>query len=128
MDFSYKINLILKEEALNLREFSDLAGIHYQTASQYKSGRRTPTLQQVLKIIEVDRFSKYKNLLLSLNEPISDDSPEQLKAREPHADYNLGSSQLKNEAIELINRLDDIGRGEEALAVLQAIEAAAAKR
>ena len=132
MDFSEKLIRILDLEKLNLKEFSELAGIHYQTAKQYKGGHRSPSYEKIQKILSVPRFSQYKNLLLSPNEQATNEMANNENFRfdflckEIDAPYETPDTTQK--AAELFRRLEALGRGDEALAILEAIEASAKKK
>lgn len=126
MSFSDKIKKILELEEINLRVFSDLTEIRYDTVRQYSSGRRSPTFDQIQKILAVPQFEKYKEFLLSDGSSIGElpmGDPTGIKKD------TLARPQdpLTTEALELIKRLEALGKGEEALAILRSIEEIAKK-
>lgn len=116
MNFSDKLKRIIELEEINLKNFSDLTGLNYDTVRRYKAGSRSPTFQQIQKILSVPRFEKYTELLLSEYEANTTDVTES-GSRNP----------LTEKSIALIKRLEAIGKGEEAFAILQAIEESAKK-
>lgn len=63
MNFGEKITEICKLEEINLREFSRLCDIPYDSIKSYKTGRRTPTWEQIHKIS--DAFPNYRNFILN---------------------------------------------------------------
>lgn len=65
MDFGNKIKAICKEEGINLRKFSELTNISYESISNYSRGKRTPSWEQINTIANTPRFEKYKQFLLS---------------------------------------------------------------
>jgi len=130
MDFCDKLQRIIELEGINLKEFSELTGITYGMVRKYNTGDRSPSLPQIQKIISVPRFTQYKNMLLSLDELIN----EELNEGENRvidavlAEKNIvihASSSKRQAALELFKRLEEIGRGAEALAILEALEASA---
>jgi len=83
MEFGEKLKKICKDEKLNLREFSDLTDIPYDSVRQYSRGRRTPAWEQIQKIANTPKFEKYKKFLLSESEELSSESyPEDLTEEE----------------------------------------------
>lgn len=127
IDFSYKLKRILLEENINLKEFSELAGISYKTALRYKAGSGSPTIRTLEKITNRPRFSRYRNLLLSLNEPANEDifplNGTEYKVNNKKSYYlpNESDDPKTQELIELLNRLRDLGREDEAIRILEAI-------
>ena len=99
MTFSEKIKLICESEGINLKKFSDLAGISYGVIKSYSSGRREPTTAQIHRMTEAAPLSKYKKLLLSLDEPIGEDP----------------------EMMELIRQCEELGIADEAADVIRAL-------
>ncbi|WP_018014125.1 helix-turn-helix domain-containing protein [Teredinibacter turnerae] len=138
MDFSDKLKRVVELENINLKIFSDLTDISYGTIRKYSNGERSPSLKQILKITSVPRFSKYRDLLLAQHQEIEErplsplfnvgENNEQAcySFKEARLDSNP-DDELTAEAVALIERLKELGRGEEALAVLRAIEASAKK-
>lgn len=58
----------MKNEGINLKVFSELAGISYDSGKSYSIGRTAPKWETIKKISEVTRFKKYKLMLLDMNE------------------------------------------------------------
>lgn len=75
MDFSDKLKTILEQEKVSLKELGRQTKIPYSTLVKYSKGSFEPSLAQIKKIINTERFNKYRNLLLQVgeNEPISYD-------------------------------------------------------
>lgn len=119
--------MLLRLEGINLREFSNLTGIGYSTLGRYLNGERTPSIDTINQILAVPRFSRYRNLLTAFNEPIGEEPLSNTHAHEVR-EYSINTDPLVMEAMALIRRLQELGRGDEALAVLQAIEASAKKK
>lgn len=99
MNFSEKLKLICEKEGINLRKFSELTGIPYGAVKKYSGGFTAPKLNRILQISEVPRFAKYKNMLLSLDEPIGEDP----------------------EMMELIRQCEELGIADEAADVIRAL-------
>lgn len=74
MNFKEKLKKICELEGINLKEFSNLSEISYGVVKSYSSGRREPTLAQLVKISGAPRLAKYKSMLLSLNEEPPEDA------------------------------------------------------
>ena len=117
MKFKKKLHLICEQERIKLKEFSNLTEIPYGTIKNYSSGQREPTLDQIQKILAVPRFIQYKDLLLALDLNVAEDT----------APYNV-PEEAARKAAELFRRLEALGRGDEALAILEAIETSAKKK
>lgn len=125
MNFSDKLKRIIELEDINLKEFSDLTGLNYDTVRRYKSGSRSPTLDQIQKILASPRFEKYKDLLLS--HPHHTPTGGATMGGSAITKQLNASDQLTQKALDLFKRLEELGRAEEALAILQAIEENAKK-
>lgn len=97
MDFADKLKKICTEENINLKQFSELTNISYGVIRNYAYRNRTPSHKQILKIVNTPQFVKYKNLLLSTNEPIGEDA----------------------EFLAIWNRLQEVGMEDEALDYLR---------
>lgn len=54
-----KIKLIRESERLNKRQFSELTGIAYSSLAGYESGDKKPGVEQIMKILQHPRFTKY---------------------------------------------------------------------
>lgn len=126
MNFSDKLKRIIELEEINLKNFSDLTALNYDTVRRYKAGSRSPTLDQIKKILAVPRFEKYKEFLLSDGSSVAEVSlGDPAGAQETKLGQN--SNPLTNEALELINRLKALGKWEEAMGILRVIEENAKK-
>jgi len=76
MTFGEKIKEICKLEGINLKKFSRLCEIPYESIKSYSQDRRTPTWDQIQKIADVPQFFPHKNMLLSLDDPDSNKTEE----------------------------------------------------
>ncbi|WP_285201333.1 helix-turn-helix domain-containing protein [Klebsiella pneumoniae] len=54
-----KIKLIRESERLNKKQFSELTGLAYSTLAGYESGDKKPGVEQIMKILQHPRFTKY---------------------------------------------------------------------
>lgn len=97
MVFKEKLKQVCKQEGVNLREFSELAGIPYGTIRGYSQGRNAPLLAQIEKMTEHPRLAKYRNYLLSTDE----------------------KSSLDAELMALFRQLEEAGKGDQALEYLR---------
>jgi predicted transcriptional regulator len=70
MNFGEKIKFVCEKEGINLKEFSKLANIPYDSIKRYARGENQPPHNRVKQISEVTNFAKYRNMLLSIEEPI----------------------------------------------------------
>lgn len=118
MNFGEKLKRICKEEKINLREFSELIEIPYNSVRQYSSGRRTPTWDQIYKIANTPRFEKYQQFILSpdsdkietdTNELSYNPETKQLMnaINEKMAEYNLSPQDLLSEIDFIFKDLDE---------------------
>jgi transcriptional regulator with XRE-family HTH domain len=116
MNFGEKIDRICELEGINLKEFSVLTGISYTAARAYRKNRYGLSVSQIDKICNVPRFAQYRNLLLSLDEPIGE------SVREPATTYTAAKT------AKLVDDLEKAGLGEQARDILQILlDAANAK-
>ncbi len=97
MEFKSAIKKICEIEGINLKDFSRLTGIPYDTVKGYSQGKREPSLSQLKKIAEAPPFSKYVELLI----------PTQ------------GITSEEAEFMALFRQVCDSGQGEEALKYLK---------
>lgn len=98
MKFGDKIKEICKQEGINLKKFSELSLIPYETIKNYSQGRSTPSIDQVLKIVDVPQFSKYRGLIF--------DMPDSVEGQE-------------SEFINLFRRLQEADKEDEAMDYLR---------
>lgn len=99
MAFGEKIRTVCKLEGINLKKFSELTGIPYQSIKNYVAGRHEPPHSRILQISEVPQFAKYKSMLLSTDEIIGEDP----------------------EIMALIRRCEELGIADEAADVIRAL-------
>jgi len=95
MDFSEKLKHICKAEGISLKEFSDISGIAPDTVRSYSSGRKRPSYEKLVNIVNTPEFKKYQQLLLGTDD------------------------WLTFEIDVLVQRMKDEGREEEALSILR---------
>lgn len=105
MTFQDKIKHICSSEGINVREFSELAGIPYGTIRNYYQGVREPKISQVEQISEVPKFKKYKELLMG-----------------------SGSQKLLKEHIDLISIYDELEKSGEGSLLLEMAEILAERK
>lgn len=103
-----KIQKILDIENINLKQFSSLAGISYSAARDYRKNRYALSVLQIDKICSVPRFAQYRNMLLSLDEPIGEGSTT-----------TTSTSYAASRVTRLAAELEKIGLGEHARDMLQ---------
>lgn len=102
MNFSEKLKYICEREKINLREFSELCGIPYGAMKKYSGGFSAPKLNRIHQMTEHPRLSKYRNMLLSIEEPIE----------------TIGEDP---EVLELIRQCEELGIADEAADVIRAL-------
>ncbi|HHA1766947.1 TPA: helix-turn-helix domain-containing protein [Enterobacter ludwigii] len=54
-----KLKLIRESERLNKRQFSELTGLAYSSLAGYEAGDKKPGVEQIMKVLQHPRFSKY---------------------------------------------------------------------
>jgi len=113
-----KINKILEAERLNLKEFSKLAHISYTAAVDYRKNRYNLSVQQIDKICSVPRFAQYRNMLLSLDEPIGEGTHDSVKLFQG---TSKAVPEISKTASQLLKSLQDAGHGEDARDILKAL-------
>lgn len=111
MDLGNKISRICELEGINLKQFSTLVDIPYNSLRSYMKGRSTPNILVIQKITDHPRFAQYTNLLMHQHEPVSD-SFMGAQANEPDT---LGH----NEFNYLIKQAEKAGVIEEAMSYLR---------
>lgn len=114
-DKESKIKRICRLEGINLKEFSELTEVPYGTVKQYSAGDRPMSRHRVDKICSIPRFAQYRNLLLAIDEPISEDIQEM-------ADYHLSNlSEVPKTSAQLLAQLEKVGAGDHAKTILQSL-------
>lgn len=98
MKFGEKIRSICASEGINLKEFSGLTDIPYQTIKNYSQGKNAPSIEVVLKIVDIPQFSKYRGLIF--------DMPDSVEGQE-------------SEFISLFRRLQEADKEDEAMDYLR---------
>lgn len=59
MDISEKLKLMRESERLNRKQFSEITGIPYSSLSSYESRQKGAGIEQIMKILQNPRFTKY---------------------------------------------------------------------
>lgn len=67
-----KIKLIRESERLNRKQLAEIVDIPYSSLSYYESGRTTPDVTVVMKLLNHSRFKKY--LMWFMSEEIAPES------------------------------------------------------
>jgi len=74
-DKESQIKRICRLEGLSLKEFAEITGLPYGTIKNYSAGQSRLPLSKINEICSHPRFNRYRNLLLSLEEPINEGFP-----------------------------------------------------
>lgn len=92
-----KIKLVRESERLNRKQFSELTGIVYGSFCSYEAGDKKPGVEQIIKILQHPRFTKYT--LWFMTDQISPEAGQiapalahfgQQTTTSPHSDQKTG--------------------------------------
>ncbi|ACR13213.1 conserved hypothetical protein [Teredinibacter turnerae T7901] len=114
MKIGEKIQRICDREGLKLKEFSELAGISYSAAKYYVRGDRAPTVAQLQKITQVERFKKYS---LFITSPDADEKELELIDKQNITENDPTTE--TDEFNDLFRQVCEAGHGDEALKYLR---------